>query len=615
MSLIGNKMPERLELESSIDLTQVEKGFQKLEEDAAKAGKEAEKSLTLTPTINTGNANTLFERVGKSLGDVKNKLSDFVTGSKKGLDDISTEAEKTTQSVKRISGAFSSLTKEQQIDAVTQGLKNVNLVAKDTGKELDEVSKRRVIELFVEQQKVKEDLNKIKVLKDQVGAKGQIIYDVKADNLKRELVDINGKIKNLLTSGKETTSRLGTLFGALGNSIQKSFLSVFGAFSAASFIRNQFQNLVQLLSDSVGVAVSFESAFAGVKKTVEGSDEELASFNEQLQKMTTTIPTTFEDLSKIAELGGQLGVPIQDMEKFVDTVARLGVSTNLSFETASTEIARFSNVLQEPLSNVDRLGASIVALGNNFATTESETLGFAQRLAAAGKVANFTSADILGIAAAASSVGVEAEAGGTAISKVFIQMATAAANGTSKLDGFAKVAGVTREEFQLLAQTNPSTAFLQFVEGLKSQGLEATNVISNLIGSDVRLQRVLLSLASGYDVLVSALNTSNVAYAQNQALIDESNKRFETTASKIQLTTNEITLQKKAIGEQLLPASLALKKIQLELFKVFSDTVFAISKLSDFFKEISSSIKFVSNNGSILGKVFSGLKDVMLNAL
>ncbi len=48
---------------------------------------------------------------------------------------------------------------------------------------------------------------------------------------------------------------------------------------------------------------------------------------------------------------------------------------------------------------------------NNFATTEQDIVSMANRLAASGTLAGLTNQEILGLATAMSSVGIEAEAG------------------------------------------------------------------------------------------------------------------------------------------------------------------------------------------------------------
>jgi len=184
---------------------------------------------------------------------------------------------------------------------------------------------------------------------------------------------------------------------------------------------------------SLKTAISFESAFAGVGKTVDDVSDSTGKLTEigkelraEFVQLTKEIPITFEELAKIGELGGQLGIARDQLLGFSETIAALGVSTNLTTEEAETAIARFQNIYQvaadDVAENTSRVGSAIVDLGNNFATTESEITRFSERMAAAGKIAGLTQADVLAIGTAMSSVGIEAEAGGTAVQKTLLSI-------------------------------------------------------------------------------------------------------------------------------------------------------------------------------------------------
>lgn len=180
------------------------------------------------------------------------------------------------------------------------------------------------------------------------------------------------------------------------------------------------------ISGMTKTAIEFESAFAGVKKTVELSEQEFETLRNEFKQLSKVIPVTFIELSSIGEIAGQLGVEgVANLKKFTKTIADISVTTNLTSEEAATSFARIANIMQEPIENVDKMGSAVVDLGNNFATTEAEISTFATRIAGAGKISGLTTADILGIGAAFSSVGVQAEAGGTAVQKVLIKMNTA----------------------------------------------------------------------------------------------------------------------------------------------------------------------------------------------
>lgn len=175
-------------------------------------------------------------------------------------------------------------------------------------------------------------------------------------------------------------------------------------------IKKVWELTKQFLSDSINLANSYESAFAGVKKTVDGTAKEFNKLDNSLKKLSKEIPMTYQELAGIMELGGQLGVETKNLDKFTKAVAELGTATNLTSENAAQMLAQFANITKMDLNDIDRLGSVIVDLGNNFATTEADIVNFAQRIAGAGQIAGINQQNIMAIATAFSSVGIEAEA-------------------------------------------------------------------------------------------------------------------------------------------------------------------------------------------------------------
>ena len=195
---------------------------------------------------------------------------------------------------------------------------------------------------------------------------------------------------------------------------QKYWLAAAGAIYA----------IILAFKATVGAAIKFESAFAGVRKTVDATEGEFRQLFGSLRDMSKELPISADKLAGIMEIAGQLGVRgTAELTKFTEVVAKIAVTTNLTQEAAATDFARIANVMQEPLQNIDKMASAVVALGNTTATTEAEIVGFANRLTAAGKVAGFTTADLFGMGAAFTAVGIRAEAGGTAISTMLIDMA------------------------------------------------------------------------------------------------------------------------------------------------------------------------------------------------
>ena len=165
---------------------------------------------------------------------------------------------------------------------------------------------------------------------------------------------------------------------------------------------------------ALGFGISWETAFTDVLKTVNGTDEELAGIEARLREMAKLeVPLAAEDLAAIAASAGQLGILTPSITGFTKVIADLSATTNLAAEQGAQDLARFANITQMSQQDFDRLGAAIVHLGNNFATTEAEIVEMSLRLAGAGNLVGLTEAQILSLATGLTSVGVNAEAGGT----------------------------------------------------------------------------------------------------------------------------------------------------------------------------------------------------------
>ena len=302
-------------------------------------------------------------------------------------------------------------------------------------------------------------------------------------------------------------------------------------------------------------SIDFEDAFAGVRKTVDATEKEFAQLSDGLRELSTEIPLTAVELAGIQEIAGQLGIRgVESLNTFTETIAKISVTTNLVKEQAATDFARIANIMQEPITNVDRMGAAVVDLGNNSATTEAEIVNFANRIAGAGKVAGLTTADIFGFGAAFSSVGVRAERGGTAVNKALIMMGAAVTDGGKKLQNFAKVAGLTSEEFVKAYQEDAGKAFSLFIDGLGTAGLEGAAILEELELGDQRLIQAFLSVGGASGILAKSLDRANKAYAENTALTIEAEKRFKTTTSQLKILLNTVVEVGRQIGDTLMPA-------------------------------------------------------------
>ena len=318
--------------------------------------------------------------------------------------------------------------------------------------------------------------------------------------------------------------------------------------------------LVALGGVAVKAAIDFESAWTGVLKTVDDASDATGALTVKgeelqtaLQDLAKEIPITAVELAGVAEAAGQLGVQTEHIAGFTETMAMLGVTTNLSALDAATALARIKEITGMAATDFDRLGSTIVALGNNFATNEAEITEFGLRIAASGAQAGMSEADFLSIGTAVASVGIKAEAGGTAINKAINQITTATVTGNADLRIFAATAGMTSDQFRQAWEQDAATAFAAFIEGLGAQGKNALLTLGELGLDAERVGKTMMSLANAGDLVTRTLETGRTAWLDNTALLTEAELRFGTTASQLKLLANNAMDAARVVGDALGP--------------------------------------------------------------
>lgn len=321
-------------------------------------------------------------------------------------------------------------------------------------------------------------------------------------------------------------------------------------------------------------AIDWESSWAGVTKTIDGTPEQLSEIEAGLRGMARVLPATHGEIAAVAEAAGQLGVRTEDILGFTKVMVDLGETTNLTADEAATSIAQLMNVMGTAPGKVTNLGSTLVELGNNGASTERQIVQMAQRIAGAGAIVGASEADVLALANALASVGIEVEAGGSAISGVLVKMAEAVETNNKKLATFAQVAGMSADEFSTAFRTDPIAALDMFVLGLGEMDAAGGNVfgtLNDLTLGEIRTRDALLRLAAGGDILTTSLEDGARAWEQNNALAEEAGKRYDTTAAQLSMARNSVNDAAISIGDTMLPVLASLAETTATAFGWFAD--------------------------------------------
>ena len=468
-----------------------------------------------------------------------------------------------------------------------------------------EVQKRRYEELRNEMLKnpsdqVKKDFNEL----------GEEIYDTTKNitDLKKELKDLNQEndFTLFMKAFDEGTSKTGEYMKRIGSTMTRYVTMPIVAGATAS----------------VKAAVDWESAFNGVRKTVNASESEFTQLETLIKDIALETGTSSITLAGIAEQGGQLDVPIEMMEKFIRTIEALSISTNLNADEAAVDLARIMNIMGDSYDDFDRLGDVIVHLGNNTATSEGEIVALATRMASAGKAAKMTTPEVFAISAALSSVGITAEAGGSTMAQVLSKVTKEVAHfsdGTeNKLERIAQISGVSADEFAKAWEEKPAKAFEMFLTGLGNINEEDENLILILDELDmagIRESNMLKALSSAQDesrgttgLLTDALNLAEKAYSgvndegeEWSAMQDEANIRHEEAAANFNKLKEAVFQLGDTIGQKLLPHI-------TPIVEKLTDWIDSLSELDDeTWDNILKLMGYAAVFGPVIGAIGNGL--------
>ena len=481
----------------------------------------------------------------------------------------------------------------KRLELLQQQYDNIQKEIQQTG----EFSADLQNKLLAKQQQIEKTTSSLNRQTEKLDEMGDALKEagVDMDDLGQSSAQLTNRIDALKKEQEEVAEGAQTF----GNKASQAFSTVHEAIVAAG-IATALKEVYEYFADCAQASMDFESAMTGVAKTTDLTDDELSAMSDAIKEMSTEIPATTEELAAIAESAGQLGIHKESLLDFTEIMAMLGTSTNMTADEAATSLSRLANITGMSQEDFDWLGATIVDLGNNLATTEKEIVDMSMRIAGAGAQVGMTEAEIMSFSGALSSVGIEAEAGGSAFSTLISNMSLAVQQGGDGLEQFADVAGMSASEFAAAFEEDAAGAIIQFIQGLgnmESEGRSAIAVLDDMGLSDIRMRDALLRAAGASDVFTNALQIGSNAWDENTALVNEATKRYATTQSQLTMMQNAYKNLKVAIGDAYTPA----------LQKAYSVGTQVLNAVSQFVKQNPALVNAITAFVGVLGLVVAAL--------
>lgn len=323
------------------------------------------------------------------------------------------------------------------------------------------------------------------------------------DRIKTEIDKVNGKLK-------ESEGFWGRL---------QSKISGFGlTFSdiAAGLVGIKLGQTAQDL-------LEISDAMADVQKTTGLALDEVKNLWDAFDEMDTR--TSKMDRLKIAEVGGRLGVPKEELESFVKEVDKAYVALGDSFEggleNVVDSLGKIKGLFNDTKGKdyataINEVGSALNELAAAGTASEGNISDFALRVGALPDSVKPSASAVLGLGAAFEESGIDSQVAASGFSN-FIKVAG------ENIESFAKSMQISVEEAKKLYNEKPEEFFLRFAKGMKGvEGTQAIKIFESLKLNSLEVQKAVGAAANRTEAFSEALKRSKNAMEDANSL----NKEF-----------------------------------------------------------------------------------------
>ncbi|MCW2410864.1 MULTISPECIES: phage tail tape measure protein [unclassified Sphingobium] len=232
-------------------------------------------------------------------------------------------------------------------------------------------------------------------------------------------------------------------------------------------------------------AMTLEAVMADVRKVVDfDSPQAFAQMTSDILDMSERIPMAAEGIAAIVAAAGRANVPREELLRFAEDAAKMGVAFESTAEDAGATMAKWRTAFELPQDGVVELADQINALTNTYGGNVSAVTEMVTRIGPLGKVGGLAAAQIASMGQVLSSVGVESEIGATGIKNMMLALTKGSAATKSQQKAFASL-GLDAEQVGKAMQKDAGGAILDVLGRLQGLSKEAqASTLTQLFGSE-----------------------------------------------------------------------------------------------------------------------------------
>lgn len=314
-------------------------------------------------------------------------------------------------------------------------------------------------------------------------------------------------------------------------------------------------SLERLASRAVNAYQRLDDKMADVQKTTDLSKEGVIELDKELQKIDTR--SSREELLDMARIGGKLGIEGQEnLAGFVRVADKLKVALSEDLggnvEETIRQVGKLVGVFDVDKElgierGLEAVGSTINELGASSTANEAYIVDFTNRVAGVAAGADIAIPKVMGIASTMDILAQTAEVSGTTYGQVMTGM-------QKRTEEYARIAGMSLQEFRELLDQDQNEAFIRVMEGLgKMDSENRVKALSTLKLEGQRATQVLGALADKTDLLREQQALANEAFEEATSLQNEFNVKNESAAAIMEKRRKVMDQAMTDMGEKLFP--------------------------------------------------------------
>lgn len=430
-----------------------------------------------------------------------------------------------------------------------------------------------------------------------------------AKNQELELsILIGGHVDNSLAQAVKLAN---TQIGSVANGASKFAANIAkGAVAAAGGVAAGVANTTK-------EAVAFESEMLDVTKYVSGlTDDNGKVVKENYDEMSkgildlsTQIPYTAEELTRLAAAAGQSGKNMDDLlgkEQFLKDVAEMGTAMDISADQAGDWAAKWEVAFDTDHEGVMKLADQINYLGAHYATTAAEIAQTVNDTGSLGMIAGMDTDQTAALSTALLAMGVNSNTVATSIRRMYTNLTMGSKATKAQHEAFEEL-GFSATQFAKDMQKVDANG--------KSLAPEALKRLFTAIGQQdedkqVGYLKTLLGqwaiesgakLTGNLKLFVDTLDDVSDASKYTGSMYKEFMLKCETSESVLEMLSNAWRAVRIEVGNNFLPILKGVAGFGLDKLNDFR------AALPDITARVKEVIEYLLNNGDKVAATIGGI--------